>query len=204
MDIFEAMETCRAIRRLKPDPVPDHLLQQLVYYATRAPSAGNAQLWRFLVVTDETDRQFLGETFRRAMADRLPPPPATEDKSPQARGLRAFRDFVLGFERVPAVILTCVENGYPLRGEPNPIFMWSTIYPATQNLLLAARAMGLGAAMTTLHIVDEPAIRAHFGIPGDVGIGATVPVGYPAGRYGPVNRRPVREVTYWGRWAAVR
>lgn len=204
MDVFEAMETCRAIRRLKPDPVPDDLLQRLVHYATRAPSAGNAQLWRFLIVTGDADREFLGETFRRAMTDRLPPAPAADDNSRQARGLRTFRDFVLGFERVPAVIFPCVENGYPPRGEPNPIFMWSTIYPATQNLLLAARAMGLGAAMTTLHIVDEPTIRGHFGIPEGVGIGATIPVGYPEGRYGPVNRRPAAEVTYWGRWAATR
>jgi nitroreductase len=78
------------------------------------------------------------------------------------------------------------------------------VYGATQNLLLAARAMGLGAAMKTMHMVDEPAFRAHFGIPESAGIGATIPVGYPEGRYGPVNRRAASEVTYWGRWGEQR
>lgn len=78
------------------------------------------------------------------------------------------------------------------------------VYPATQNLLLAARGLGLGAAMTTLHSVDEPVIREHFGIPEGVSIGATIPIGYREGRYGPLTRKPDAEVTYWDRWGAVR
>ena len=79
---------------------------------------------------------------------------------------------------------------------------WSTIFPATQNLLLAARALGLGAAMTTFHNAGEAELKEHFGIPENVAIGATIPVGYPEGRYSPVNRRPSEEVTYWNRWGA--
>lgn len=202
MDIFEAMESCRAIRRLKPDPVADELLERLVHYATRAPSAGNAQLWGFLIVTDPDERRFVGDLLREAWAPRLPK--ASDDDAPGSPGAIPFREFVMNFDRAPAIIFTCVENAYPAQGEPNPIFMWSTVYTATQNLLLAARALGLGAAMTTFHIVDEAAIKERFGIPEAVSIGATIPVGHPAGRYGPLNRRPSVEVTHWNRWGASR
>ena len=106
------------------------------------------------------------------------------------------------FDQVPAIIFPCVEDGYPDADTPNPMFMWSTIYPATQNLLLAARALGLGAAMTTFQMADEAAIKAHFGIPDNVSIGATIPVGYPQGRFGPLTRKPVDEVIHWNSWAS--
>jgi nitroreductase len=200
MDIFEAMETCRAIRRLKADPVPDELIEKLIHSATRAPSAGNSQLWGFLVVTDQAERTFIGDVLRKAWAPRMAQAPADDDRSPAARGARTFRRFILEFDRIPVVIFPCVANGYPAQGEPNPMFMWSTIYPATQNLLLAARALGLGAAMTTFHMSGEAAIKEHFGIPENVSIGATIPVGYPEGNYGPLTRKPDSEVTHWNRW----
>jgi nitroreductase len=203
MDIFEAMETCRAIRRLKADPVPDDLLQKLVHYATRAPSAGNSQLWRFLVVTDSEDKRFLGELFTR----RFEPIKASLTVDPttrQGRMMQSVFDLVEHFERVPATIFPCISNGYPPQGEPNPIFMWSSIYPATQNILLAARALGLGVAMTTFHLGSEKEIRIRFDIPEDIFIGATIPVGWPRGKYGPLNRVPDEDVTYWGRWEMTR
>jgi nitroreductase len=203
VDIFEAMETCRAIRNLKPDPVDPELITRLVHYATRAPNAGNSQLWGFLVVTDEAGRRWFGDLLRKAWEGRMPAAPEPSDRSAQARGARVFRRFVLEFDRIPAVIFPCIENAYPPQ-QPNPLFVHSSIYLATQNLLLAARALGLGAAMTTFHIVDEPAVKEHFGIPEGVQIGATIPVGHPAGRYGPVNRKPDREVTFWNRWGATR
>ena len=201
MEIFEAMETCRAIRHLKPDPIDDELLERLVHYATRAPSAGNEQLWGFLVVTDAEERRFVGDLMRTAWSGR--PEPSDEDTQ-SARDARTHRDFVMNFDRAPVIIFTCVENAYPPQREPNPIFMWSTVYTATQNLLLAARALGLGAAMTTFHLVGEEAIKQRFGIPETVSIGATIPVGHPAGRYGPLNRRPASEVTHWNHWGALR
>ena len=202
MDVFEAMETCRAIRRLKPDPVPQDVLRKLVHYATRAPSAGNRQLWRFVVISDRSDLVFLGRVIRDGIAPVLPPLPDHEDGSSDARRTRAFREFALNFERVPAVIFTCAENGFPSFDAPDPLYMWASIYPATQNLILAARALGIGAAFTTMHVYAEAAIKQRFGIPEDVFVGATVPVGYPAGRYGSVTRRPAHEVTAWGRWDA--
>lgn len=201
MDIFEAMETCRSIRRLKSDPVPMADLERLVYYATRAASAGNAQLWRFVIVTDAGDRKWFRDMLVEAVSDRLGDgPPAEDDDSQMARNLRMLRRFILDFDQIPAFIITAIENAFPTAEDADPHFMWSSVYPATQNLLLAARAMGLGAAMTTSHLENEPAVREHFGIPDNVGLGATIPIGYPDGRYGPLTRRPVAEVIYHDRW----
>lgn len=200
IDALEAMETCRSIRRFKPDPVPDELLEQLVHYATRAPSAGNTQLWRFIVVTDPDDRRWFRDMLVESVSPRLPPPPADDDTSQSARNTRMYRRFILEFDRIPAFVITTIHNAFPNADKPVPQFMWSTVFAATQNLLLAARALGLGAAMTTNHLENEPAVREHFGIPDDVGIGATIPIGFPEGRYGPVSRRPAQDVMYRNRW----
>lgn len=200
MDVLEAIQTCRSIRRLRPDPVPAETLVELVRYATCAPSAGNSQNWRFIIVNDETDRRWFRDMLVTAIGPRLEWIPADDDRSAAARNQRMYRSFILDFDKIPAFILTTIENVFPNPETPDPQFMWSSVYAATQNLLLAARALGLGAAMTTNHKENEPAVREHFGIPDDVGIGATVPVGYPIGKYGPLTRRPVDEVVTWNRW----
>ncbi len=201
MDIFEAMQTCRSIRRLKPDPIPDEVLTRLVHYATCAPSAGNTQLWRFLIVTDQRDRTWFRDMLADAVAPRLAAMSfADDDTSVAARNGRMYRRFILDFDRIPAFIITMIENAFPRPENPNPMFMWSSVFAASQNLFLAARAMGLGAAMTTNHLENEPAVREHFGIPEGWGIGATIPLGYPEGRYGPLTRRPTDEVIFRNRF----
>jgi nitroreductase len=167
----------------------------------RHPRSERRELWRFLIVTAEADRVWYRDMLADALADRLKSgPPDENDTSTEARVMRMYRRFVLEFDRIPAFIITAIENAFPRPERPDPHFMWSSVYSATQNLLLAARAMGLGAAMTTNHLENEPAVRAHFGIPDRFGIGATIPIGYPEGRYGPVRRRPVSEVISWNRW----
>jgi nitroreductase len=201
VDVFEAMETCRSIRRLKSTAVPPELLDKLVYYATRAPSAGNTQLWRFLIVTDPIDRRWFRDMLAEAVGPRLgDAPPPEEDHSPAARNARMYRRFILEFDRIPAFIITAVENAFPSPTAPNEHFAWSSVYSATQNLLLAARALGLGAAMTTNHLENEPAVREHFGVPPNFELGATIPVGYPEGRYGPVTRKPTEDVIFRNHW----
>lgn len=189
-DLFEAMETCRSIRRLRPDPVPDDLLERLVHYATRAPSAGNRQLWKFLIVTAPEDRRWFRDMLVEAVGERHPEVPADDD-SPAAHGQRRYREFIFKFDEIPVLVLPLIENAFPNRESPDVHFAWSSIYAATQNLLLAARGLGLGAAMTTNHLENEPAVREHFGIPDNFEIGATIPVGFPIGRYGPLTRNPV-------------
>ncbi len=196
MDLFEAMDTNRAMRRLKPDPVPRELLEKLVHAATRAPSAGNTQHWSFVVVTGREDMRFLADILQRRLGQFSRP---TEDDA-QGRMMRAVRYLIAHFHETPAVIFCCIRNAYPNAEAPIRATMWSTIYPATQNLLLAARGLGLGAAMTTFQAGAEDEIKAHFGIPDDVYIGSTIPVGYPMGRFGPLGRKPIDEVLHWQRW----
>lgn len=200
LGVLEAMATCRSIRRLRPDPVPDDVLTELVRYATFAPSPGNSQRWRFVVVTDPADRRWFRDMLVDAIGERLAWVPDEDDRGVAARNQRMYRSFILDFDKIPAIILTTVTNDFPTAEEPDPQFMWSSVYAATQNLLLAARAMGLGAAMTTNHKENETAVRAHFGIPDSVAIGATIPIGYPIGRYGPLTRRPVVDVIAWNKW----
>lgn len=199
IDLFEAMETCRAIRRLRPDPVPDELLERLVHFATRAPSAGNRQLWRFLVVTDPEDRRWFRDMLVDAIGHRYPEP-SEDDTSPSAHAQRRYRQFLFDFDQAPVLVLPLIENAFPSPEDPDVRFAWSSVYAATQNLLLAARGLGLGAAMTTNHLENEPAVREHFAIPSTFEIGATIPLGYPIGRYGPLTRNPVTPTMFRGRF----
>jgi len=203
VDILEAMETCRSIRKLKSDPVPAEDLERLVYYATRAASAGNSQLWRFVIVTDPADRLWFRDMLAETAGALLfSEPPADDDHSKEARNRRLMRRFVFDHDKIPAFIITAIENVFPTAEQPDPHYAWSSVYLATQNLLLAARGMGLGAAMTTNQLWNEPGVREHFGIPDNVEIGAVIPVGYPEGNYGPVTRKPTSEVIFrdhWGR-----
>ena len=196
MDLFEVMDTNRAMRRLKPDPVPRELLEKLVHAATRAPSAGNTQHWGFVVVTNREDMQFLADILQRRMGQFS----RTPEDDAQERMMRAVRYLITHFAETPAVIFCCIRNAYPNAESPIRATMWSTIFPATQNLLLAARGLGLGAAMTTFQAGAEAEIKAHFGIPDDVYIGSTIPVGWPVGRFGPLGRKPIDEVLHWERW----
>ncbi|MDH6522836.1 nitroreductase [Streptomyces sp. SAI-135] len=201
IDLFEALESCRSIRRLRPDPLPDELLEKLVHYATRAPSAGNSQLWKFLVVTAPQDRRWFRDMLVEAVGHRFPEP-APADTSAAARGQRRYRQFIFDFDQIPVLVLPLIENAFPNRDNPDVRFAWSSIYAATQNLLLAARGLGIGAAMTTNHLENEPAVRERFAIPATFHIGATIPLGYPVGRYGPVTRKPVIPTMYRGRFGA--
>jgi nitroreductase len=199
IDLFEALATCRSIRRLRPDPLPDELLEKLVHYATRAPSAGNSQLWKFLMVTAPEDRRWFRDMLVEAIGHRFPEPPAA-DTSAAAQGQRRYRQFIFDFDQIPVIVLPLIENAFPNRDNPDVHFAWSSIYAATQNLLLAARGLGIGAAMTTNHLENEPAVRKYFAIPDTFEIGATIPMGYPIGRYGPLTRKPVLSTMFRGRF----
>ena len=199
IDLFEAMETCRSIRRLRPEPVPDETLVKLVHYATRAPSAGNSQLWRFLVVTCPDDRRWFRDMLVEAIGGKLPKP-AERDMSAAAHAQRSYRKFIYDYDQIPVIILTLIENDFPRSGTPDVRFAWSSVYAATQNLLLAARGLGIGASMSTNHLENEPAVRAHFGIPDNFEIGATIPLGYPIGRYGPLTRKDAADTMFRSRF----
>jgi nitroreductase len=208
VDLLEGMATTRAIRRFRPDPIPEEDLARIFFAATRAPSGSNRQPFRFVVLRDSEHareaKALLGDAFRRGWAAKSRSDgydPAAADDSPRARTARAMQHFVDHFESIPVVVLPCLQRyraATPSEG--------GSVYPACQNLLLAARALGYGGVITMWHTPVEARLRELLEIPEGVVIAATIPLGRPlGGGHGPVRRRPVAELVYedgWGRSAA--
>lgn len=205
MDVFQAMSEMRAMRRLKPDPVPREEILDLIRYATHAPSGGNGQNWRFIVVTDAEKRRKLGELYRKAVGTYLgtmntaPLPHQTQEEwEALVKAVRWQGDHV---GEAPVLIFPSMRMS--ARAQGNALAMRGTaasIYPATQNLLLACRAKGLGATLTTLHSMHEKEVNEILGLPEDAMTFAMIPVGYPMGKFGPTKRIPVEEVIGWEGW----
>lgn len=198
MDVLEAMETCIAMRYLKPDPVPRDTLRQLVYAATRASNPGNSQGWDFLIIDDADLKARLGEAVRRGMAPAFRNKPAGLDGVAE-RMYRGAEHLAEHFAEVPAWVLGCARRIYPPQA-PRAEFMYSTIYPAAQNLVVAARAMNLGTAFTTFQWVMEDLLRETLTIPDDVYLCVLIAVGYPDRPFSKVRRRPLDEVLHWNGW----
>tara|TARA_Y100000590_G_scaffold66301_3_gene71786 strand:- start:9304 stop:9900 length:597 start_codon:yes stop_codon:yes gene_type:complete len=198
MDVIEAMETCIAMRYLKSDPIPEADLQRLIYAATRASSPGNSQGWEFIVLTDSNIKKVIGEAVASGMApvfENLP-----DDIDPVSdRMYKGAIHLAENFSNVPAWIIGAARKIYPPH-EPSIEFMHSTIYPAAQNLIVAARSMGIGSTFTTFQMVAEDAIRSELSVPEDVHLCFCAAVGYPERSFGPVRRKPLEEVTHWNKW----
>lgn len=179
ISLYDAIHSQRAIRHLKPDPVGDDLIRQLIEAATRAPSARNEQPWRFIVVRDRDTKAKLGTIF---------------DELGQQMVGHAAPDHTPWGE-VPVLIAVCSEGKYG-EGPRGERTMDASVYPAVQNLLLTARALGLGTVLTTRwqQRIDE--VRPLLGLPEGVTMHAIVPVGWPAAKFGRTTRRPPEEVTF--------
>jgi nitroreductase len=203
MDIFEAMYTLRAMRRLKPDPVPEELVWKVLDAAIRAPSGGNAQPWAFVVVTDAAKKKQIGKWYVEAWNAAYGGPAAREAmlaNPVMARTFKSADHLANNIADVPVLIFACVMPGQTAATSgagPN-------IYPAVQNLMLAARALGLGTTLTTLHRAHEQDVKALLGIPPDYDTMAMVPLGSPKGNFGSGPRKPVEKVTHWEAWGTGR
>lgn len=213
--IFEILYSLRAMRRLKPDPVPESLVWKIVEAGTCAPSGGNSQPWRFVVIQDPVLKAFIQERYQRAWdvylqanltaAATRPAPPPTEAEA-RARLARAAAHLAAHMHEAPVLILVCmtprdlVLPADAVSQRPSAAGRYASIFPAVQNMLLACRALGLGATLTTLHLLYEDEIKERLGIPGEVEAVALVPIGYPQGRFGPTRRAPVEQVIYWDGW----
>lgn len=195
--VIEAMETSRAMRFFKPDLVPEALLRTVLHAATRASSPNNTQAWTFVVVTDSEQRRRLGEALA-PFAERVLTMPRPDDVSDR-RTLAGAHNLAATFADVPVIVFVCVENVYPAHA-PNEAMMLSAGYAASQNLVVAARSLELGAAFTTMHMTAEPQVRTILGVPDDVYIATTIPLGWPARSFGPVARKPLDEVVRHDRW----
>ena len=200
LDFHEVIFTTRAIRRLRPDPVPDADLRYMVEAATRAPTAANAQSWAFVVVTDPEQRRALGEIYREL--GRAVIPRALEGGQLPSEQARAYRNALALVEHLgeaPAVIVVAVRGAPPHHAAEAAAY-YGSIFPAIQNLMLAARSRGLGTTLTTLHVLRDDDVRAILGIPDPFHTVAMIPVGYPRGRFGSPRRGPASQVTHWNRW----
>jgi nitroreductase len=201
-ELFDIIHSTRAMRRLKPDPVPDELIRKILQSAQCAPNGGNTQRWRFLVIKDAKIKQQVQVYYKRAFDEVIGPrylsstPPAGVSKESYVRQHAAVQYLTDHFHEAPVWIVACLEEGSatPTR--------WSgaSIYPAVQNMLLTARALGLGATLTTRHLLYEKESEAALGLPPGVHSYAIVPIGYPMGKFGPVGRGPLADIVYQDRW----
>ena len=205
--LYEGLCTTRAIRRYRSDPVPDTDVAAMLFGATRAPSGSNRQPFRFLALRDGPKaieaKALLGSSFREMWAskrasDGYDQGSGADADSPKARMARTMQRFVDDFEQTPLVVLAGLQR---YRDDP---YLGASIYPACQNLLLAARALGYGGVMTVWHVLVEAELRPLLGVPDDIFLAATLAIGRPEGHHGPVRRRPLSELAYddaWGQGA---
>ncbi len=234
--LFDVMWTCRAMRRLKADPVPEELLLALVDAALHGPSGGNAQNWRFVIVRDRAQKEKIQRLWRKTWGFYLETfatvglrPGETEEQREKMK--KAATELVDGLAEVPALIFVCAardDETARVMASPSTLVKLvrhfgvgaavkmatsarrisgladgSTAYPAVQNILLAARGLGLGATLTTQHLLLPGQFEAAVGLPSSVTLAAVIPVGYPKGRFGPVKRPDARAVISWDRHSTI-
>lgn len=194
VSLLEGLATTRAIRRYTDDPVDPDDLRDILWSAGRAPSGSNRQRFRFLTLVDGPNalvaKAVLGEAFRRGWNSKR-----DGDGYRPSRFADSMQQYVDGFEKIPVVVLVCLDR----YRAPDP-HEGASVYPACQNLLLAARAHGYGGALTMWHLMVEDELRELLDIPEHVALSACITLGVPAGRHGPLKRKPVREVTFLDRW----
>ncbi len=220
IELFEAIHTARSLRRLKPDPVPEALITKVLDAAIRAPSAGNAQNWAFVVVRDPERRRVLGEIYRKASkiaeamyAARGKPAHLSERQWDRIMGTGAYLWEHMG--DAPVILIPCLRQPVVPPAESLPPdfrahhqdelayaqrIRGASIYPAVQNIILACRALGLGTTITTNHIRCENEVRALLSLPDGVDSFAMMPIGWPVDRFGPLSRRPLGEVVHADGW----
>lgn len=202
--LLEGLCTTRAIRRYRDEPVPDDVLQQILFAATRAPSGSNRQPFRFLVLTDgpkaQAAKALIGRSAKsswdtKRANDGYDAGSGEDANSPKSRMAKTMAEYVTNFYRVPVLVLPCLVR----YRAPTPT-EGASVYPAVQNLLLAARALGYGGVITGFHQRVDAELKDLLGIPREVFIAATVTLGKPKGHHGPVRRRPMAERVYGDTW----
>lgn len=208
MGIFDVMYSTRAMRRIKPDAVPEELLVKLIDAANQAASGSNQQNGRWIVVRDKSQKEKLAELNRKVFEAYVGPngqragslPHQSEAK--RARMLEAVQWQADHFAEIPALVIACLQVSLPVRDTfAAGAGSGGSIWPGVQNLLLAARALGLAATPTTFAIADRAAARSVLSLPEDILPFCLIPVGYPMGNFGPVARKPTAEIMRWDRWS---
>ena len=194
MSLGEAIFTLRAIRRLKPDSIPDDVLHDIMQATIRAPNGGNTQQWHFVVVKDEELRRQLGELYHEAWWAKRKDAGINgpEDIPPGRNSMRSAMRLANEIGTSPIMVLICATAKGPGAA--------ASVIPSAQNMLLAARAFGIGGTITTLHPVVEERVHKLFSIPDTAQVVYCMPLGYPRGEFGTVTRKPLSEVCSYDRW----
>ena len=210
-NVYEAMSTLRAVRRLKPDPIPTDVLGRVLQAAAWAPTGGNAQPWRIVLVTDPEPKATLGalyaeswKTFAKGYAARFATLPEA-DRAREMRTLAAGDYLAEHFHEAPAIAVFCFNPKLMAITDEKldrvSVVGGGSIYTAVQNLMLACRAEGLGCVLTTLLCIHEEKVREILAIPQPWGTAAAIPMGYPVARgHGPIRRRAAAQLVYANRW----
>jgi nitroreductase len=206
MSVFETIYNCRAMRRLETREVPEDLLLKLIDAANQAPSGSNRQGARWVVVRDPDQRAALAALNKTAVDAYIGPQSGRPSELPhqstdkRQRMLRSVLWQAENMGDIPALIIACYQFDQPV-SRAEAAAASGSVWPGVQNLLLAARALGLGAAPTTLGLIDRDAAKQVLALPEDMEAFCLIPVGYPLGNFGPVTRLPVEETMCWDRWS---
>jgi nitroreductase len=205
--LFEALHNMRAMRRLRPDPVPDELIKKIIQAGLGAPSGGDVQHWRFIVVKDAEIKKQIQLRYKKALDQVLPryqsnPPPPGKTETHKQRMLKAVVYLTEHFHESPVLIVGCLVGDFAASIGLAKM-SGASIYPAVQNMLLAARGLGLGATLTTRHLIFEKEVNDILGLPDNAETFAIIPIGYPVGKFGPVSRLPLEDVTFQDKWGQV-
>ncbi len=211
MPLVEAMETQRAVRRVLPDPVDDAIVLRCIELALKAPTGSNGQNWQFVVLKDPAVKARFAARYRQAWGVYGAVGERVVGRNESMRKVVAAVKWQIDhFEEIPVMVVPCLEHGLTSMGHlpflPKPPILesstYGSIYPSVQNLLLSARAMGLGASLITLPLWSATSARRILGLPWNVHPACMVPMGWPQGRYGPTTRKPVADVVHLDRYGA--
>ena len=204
--LFETIYSLRSMRRLKADPVPEEVLKKIVEAGIHAPTGGNRQDWGFIVVRDPDIKRFIRDRYREAQQKlQAGRPPMSELPPARQRAMKAGAYLAEHMHEAPVLLLACSAKEYPPFAQAgyqraSIATVHGSIYPAVQNMLLACRAFGIGATLTTTHCIFEEELKQKVGVPENMEISALLPLGYPKGKFGKITRNPVEEVLYWDGW----
>lgn len=205
-EFFDLVSNVRAMRRLKSDPVPIELIRKVLNAGVQAPSGQNLQPWSFVLISAPKHKAWFGERYGQAIESRMRISIADVAQGADIHpDMKAVIYQIEHMHEFPFILLVCGKRDWPFKvaqedrvGLAPPNF--GAVYPCVQNILLACRSVGLGAALTTMHQVFEDELHAYFEIPEEYGVVVTMPIGWPMGNFGPVRRKPAEQKTYFDRW----
>ncbi len=209
--LYQLMSTQRAVRRLRPDPIPKDVLERILQATCWAPSGGNQQPWRIILVTDKAKKERLGELYkaqwdpfaggyRKRFADAPP-----EQQAKEERTIAAGDHMAANFGNIPVIAVVCFNPKMMAVTDAKldrvSVVGGGSVYPAVQNLMLACRAEGVGCVLTTLLCIVEPEVKDLLAIPDDWYTAAAIPMGYAVGTgYGPIARKPTKDLFFENEW----